>query len=314
MRYKFIDLFAGIGGFRLAFDNLSCECVMSSEIDIEATKTYEANFGDKPLGDICAIKSIPYHSILLAGFPCQPFSLAGKRKGFEDTRGTLFFEILRILKSNKPKSFLLENVAGLINHDKGNTFQVILNSLKGLGYKVFYEVINSKDLGIPQNRSRIYIVGFLNKRAKFTFPKPIFNIELEDIIDWNNLECNLSPTVLNHIKNHSSSGLLINQGKLSLITEMRPSRCNSRGDGISPCLTAKMGTGGNNIPVIYSLKRTLSLEEALQIMTFPKDFKLPNSKMASYKQIGNSVVTQYVQSIGEVMIKTLDSLRRRRRS
>lgn len=161
-KYKAIDLFAGIGGIRLGFANAfkdNIEFVFSSEIDKYAQQTYTANFGETPHGDITKIneKDIPSHDILLAGFPCQAFSIAGKRLGFEDIRGTLFFEVARIIKYHKPKIVFLENVKGFVNHDNGNTFKVVKETLQDLGYKVYAKVLNAKDFGIPQNRERIYI-------------------------------------------------------------------------------------------------------------------------------------------------------------
>ena len=176
-KYKTIDLFAGIGGLRLGFERTGrTETVFSSEIDKFARKTYEANFGSEPFGDITKIEAsdIPDHDILLAGFPCQAFSHAGLKKGFEDIRGTLFFDVARILKEKRPKAFLLENVKGLISHDKGNTFKTILETLNELGYDVHYKILNTKDFNIPQNRERIYIVGFLKEAVSnssvFDFP------------------------------------------------------------------------------------------------------------------------------------------------
>ena len=175
--FTFIDLFSGIGGFRLAFESVGGKCVFSSDIDKWANETYFMNFGEYPHGDISEIdeNQIPDHDILCAGFPCQPFSIGGYRKGFCDTRGTLFFEIERILKAKKPKMFLLENVKGLTNHDKGRTFKVIKESLWNLGYSLFYQVLNSKDYGVPQNRERIFIVGFRDEVKSFKFPIPIEN-------------------------------------------------------------------------------------------------------------------------------------------
>ena len=177
--YEMIDLFAGIGGTRLGFQlHGNVKTVFSSEWDKFAQKTYSANFGELPAGDITKIdeKDIPKHDILVAGFPCQAFSQAGLKRGFEDTRGTLFFDIARILKEKRPRMFLLENVKNLISHDKGKTFEVIINTLKELNYTVFYKVLAARDYGVPQNREHIYIVGFdknVYSEVKFEFPKPI---------------------------------------------------------------------------------------------------------------------------------------------
>ena len=174
---KFIDLFAGIGGIRIPFDEMGYECVFSSEWDEKACKTYQANFGDTPHGDITKISAedIPSFDICLAGFPCQAFSIMGKMQGFADTRGTMFFEIERILSYHKPKAILLENVKQLVTHDKGRTFKVILERLDKLGYHVKYQVLNALDFGLPQKRERVIIVGFRDKNLAdefdFTFEK-----------------------------------------------------------------------------------------------------------------------------------------------
>lgn len=171
---RFIDLFAGIGGLRLGFESaasalgIETECVMSSEINAKSRATYESNFNERSLGDIHAIDSSKEFDFLLAGFPCQPFSYAGKQKGFGDTRGTLFFEIERFLNQNKPEGFLLENVRGLTTHDGGKTFATILQALESQGYGVTYLVLNSSTLGVPQNRVRVYILGLLNRKPKLT--------------------------------------------------------------------------------------------------------------------------------------------------
>lgn len=195
---QFIDLFSGIGGFRLALENLGLECVFSSEIDKFARQTYKANFGVEPSGDITKISSdeIPNHDILCAGFPCQAFSIAGKRRGFDDTRGTLFFEVARIIRDKQPKAFILENVPGLVSHEKGATFQTIIDTLAitingqksfietdNLGYHVYYGYLNSKDFGVAQNRKRIFIVGFRDP-INFRLPGPTNStVKLKDILD-----------------------------------------------------------------------------------------------------------------------------------
>lgn len=195
---KFIDLFCGIGGFRLALESLGLECVFSSEIDKFARQTYKANFGTEPHGDITKISSdeIPNHDILCAGFPCQAFSIAGKRRGFDDTRGTLFFEVARIIKDKQPKAFILENVPGLVSHDSGKTFQTIIDTLAttingqksfletdNLGYHVYFGYLNSKDFGVAQNRKRIFIVGF-KEPINFRLPSTVNStVKLKDILE-----------------------------------------------------------------------------------------------------------------------------------
>lgn len=171
-KFRFIDLFAGIGGIRIPFDKHNGECVFSSEIDPHAQEVYRENFGEKPFGDITKInpKSIPDHDILLGGFPCQAFSIIGQQKGFADTRGTLFFNIEQILREKRPKAFLLENVKQLYTHDKGRTYKTIYEKLRDLGYQVHTEILSALDFGVPQKRERTYIVGFL-KKTDFQFPE-----------------------------------------------------------------------------------------------------------------------------------------------
>ena len=179
MKIKFVDLFAGIGGIRLGLEsslmaiNMESECVFSSEIDLKAQSTYESNFGEKPWGDIREAKNLPKHDILLAGFPCQPFSYAGKQRGFGDTRGTLFFEIERLIESSQPEMFLLENVRGLISHDGGRTLKTIYSNLERLGYGVSHVLLNSALHGVPQNRMRVYIVGIKNHKPLITIPEDL---------------------------------------------------------------------------------------------------------------------------------------------
>ncbi len=185
---KTIDLFAGIGGIRLGFETWGCKNVFTSEWDKDAQTMYEANFGEKPFGDITEIapQDIPNHDILLAGFPCQPFSIIGNMQGFSDTRGTLFFNIEEILRVKQPYAFLLENVKQLRTHDKGRTFQIILEKLKSLGYFVHYTILNALDFGLPQKRERAVIVGF-KENLHFSFPKPTNTyIPLSEILEPEN--------------------------------------------------------------------------------------------------------------------------------
>lgn len=310
--FTFIDLFSGIGGFRLAFESIGGKCIFSSDIDKWANKTYFMNFGEYPYGDISKISEdeIPNHDILCAGFPCQPFSIGGYRKGFCDTRGTLFFEIERILKAKKPKMFLLENVKGLTNHDKGKTFKVIQASLLNLGYSIFYQVLNSKDYGIPQNRERIFIVGFKEDVEEFNFPKPLEKkININDLLEKDVKNHELSEIASNHLKKHYTKFLKnkkVNNDYPIFATEIRPSRCSIKNDGNSPCLTAKMGTGGNNVPVLVKENRKLTVRECLRLQGFPEDYKIKDNYSQSYKQIGNSITVPIVTLIAREMIKYLN--------
>ncbi|CAM3371195.1 DNA cytosine methyltransferase [Empedobacter stercoris] len=317
---KFIDLFCGIGGFRLGFESIGGECVFSSDIDKYACETYYNNFGDYPFGDITQIdaKDIPDFDLLCGGFPCQPFSIGGLRKGFQDTRGTLFFHIERIIRDKKPKAFILENVKGLVNHDSGKTLDVILNKLAikingnintnrfndCLNYHVFYKVVNSKDFGVPQNRERIYIIGFKND-VDFKFPDvQIKNVFLSDIIDEtiekNTISETLKFNIDNHLQLHSKYNI-VKDLKYLLAYEVRKSRATFRFDNLSPTLTAKMGTGGNNVPVLVNHGRKLTTDECLKIQGYPKDYKIKFNNSQSYKQIGNSVSVPVIKYLAEAM-------------
>jgi DNA (cytosine-5)-methyltransferase 1 len=319
---NFIDLFCGIGGFRIAFERAGGKCVFSSDIDKYACETYQSNFNDYPLSDITKIneKSLPPFDVLCAGFPCQPFSIGGLRKGFYDTRGTLFFDIERIIRYNKPKAFILENVKGIVNHDNGKTLKTILNKLGSkingetniekfddcLNYFVHYKVINSKDFGVPQNRERIYIIGFL-KDFHFEFPQSkIKSKNLMDIIDKNAKSNSISPTLkFNidfHLKSHPKYNEIKNL-KYLLAYEVRKSRSTFRFDNLSPTLTAKMGTGGNNVPVIVNLQRKLTTNECLKIQGYPDNYKIKFNNSQSYKQIGNSVSVPVVTALAKEICK-----------
>ena len=316
---RFIDLFSGIGGFRMALEKLNHKCVFSADNDKYACDTYYKNFKEYPLIDIkkLSAKKIPNHDILCAGFPCQPFSIAGERRGFNDTRGTLFFDIVRILKEKKPKIFILENVKGLVNHDKGKTFKKIINILsnkvngkinkskrENLGYNVFWKVLNSYDFNAPQNRERVFIIGFKNQNINYKFPK---NIKLK--INLNNL-INKRPKkirrisrlskgyIYKHLKKHQNYKKIKDLNYL-VANEVRRSRCNFRFDNISPCLTTKMGTGGNNVPYLVNQDRFFTLDECLLLQGFPKNFKLTNNYTEALKQIGNSVTINVVKKIAQ---------------
>lgn len=309
--FTFIDLFSGIGGFRLAFESLGGKCVFSSDIDEKACDTYELNFGERPSGDISKIdsKSIPNHDILCGGFPCQPFSIGGLRKGFQDTRGTLFFEVERIIRDKKPKAFFLENVRGLINHDKGRTFSTIKEKLRELGYQLYYQVFNSKNYGVPQNRERIFIIGFKEK-SNFKFPEPIKEeISIKDILEKNVTNHNITDIARVHVKKHlekfKEKNPNYSKDMFLTATEIRPSRCLIRKDEISPCLTAKMGTGGNNVPVIVNEFRKFTVRECLRLQGFPETFKMKDNYGQSYKQIGNSVTVPVIRLVAKEIIKEL---------
>ena len=304
---KFIDLFAGIGGLRLGFEKAGAECVFSSEIDKHAHITYELNFGEKPAGDIRQIpsKNIPQHDILLAGFPCQPFSVAGEKKGLKDVRGNLFYEILRILQDKQPKAFLLENVKGLTSLNKGRTFQIIQEELKTCAYQVYSQVLNTMNYGnLPQTRERIYIVGFLKDHG-FSFPKPIaLKKNIQDIIlkerqdkKYYYDKFDMFQTLKKHITRQDT----VYQWRRSYVRENKNQVC--------PTLMAHMGTGGHNVPLIkdkYGIRK-LTPRECAKFQGFPDSYKLPSqlSDCHLYKQLGNSVSIPVIKRIAKQITKSL---------
>ncbi|MBE6413342.1 MAG: DNA cytosine methyltransferase [Verrucomicrobiaceae bacterium] len=309
MKFKFIDLFCGLGGFRIAFEKLGGECVFSSDIDKHVQKIYKLNFGEFPHGDITKIdaKDIPSHDILCAGFPCQPFSMAGRRLGFKDTRGTLFFDVARILKEKQPIGFVLENVKGLTNHDNGNTLKVILNTLNEIGYNYRYKVLNAKNYNVPQNRERWYCIGVRKdcdiNIDNFIFPKEeVLKISLADVIEpiINNDGYLISSTCKRNIEVHiKKKNICISD--YTLAYDIRPSRCHFTTGNISNCLTAKMGTGGSNVAVVIKQERKLTERECLRLMGFPDSYIIGNGYQA-YKQIGNSVVVPIISRLAENFI------------
>jgi DNA (cytosine-5)-methyltransferase 1 len=303
-------LFCGLGGFRLAFEKAGGKCVFSSDIDEPVQKTYAMNFGEMPYGDITKIeaKDIPDHDILCAGFPCQPFSTAGRRLGFEDTRGTLFFEVARILKEKKPLGFILENVKGLTNHDGGHTLEVILNTLDEIGYNYKYAVLNAKEYNVPQNRERWYCVGlrkdYKSNISDFEFPrKEELTVKLSDIIeqDIDISDYIVSKTCERNIKIFVEKKS-VDVTPHTLAYDIRPSRCHFIKGDISNCLTAKMGTGGSNVAVVVAQNRKLTERECLRIMGFPDDYKIGKGYQA-YKQIGNSVVVPVISKLAEELVE-----------
>ena len=323
-KLKFIDLFAGIGGFRLGFENAGCKCVFSSEIDDHACEMYELNFGENPRCDITQLnpKNIPDFDILCAGFPCQAFSICGKQKGFYDeTRGTLFFDICRIIEEKKPKAFVLENVSNLEKHDSGRTLTVMLSVLSELGYTVVYKVLNARNFGVPQNRERIIIVGNLNGRA-FDFTKLKTNtIEtmkpfLDKAADFEILPKE-SYTILDdsQIKKQSKSGLIFcgYRNKKMRTVGVRPgtehlSRVHKQpnriysSSGIHPTLASQESSGR------YFIKdgdvvRKLTMDECFRFMGFPENYKKTGSTANLYARIGNSICVNMVKAVADEIVK-----------
>ncbi len=304
--FTFIDLFAGIGGIRLPFQELGGKCLFSSEWDNFAQKTYRVNFGETPSGDITKIKTteIPDFDILLAGFPCQPFSQAGLKKGFSDTRGTMFFEIERILKEKRPKAFLLENVKQLQGHNKGNTLKVILDHLDTLNYAVDYKILRAADFGVPQNRERIYIVGFdrthfkLTNHFKFNFPVPLHSkTRLGDILESDvdekyTISDKLYQGHLRRKKEHQKKG---NGFGFSLFNE-ESSYTNT--------ISARYYKDGSEILIEQPNKnpRKLTPRECARLQGFPECFIIPVSDTQAYKQFGNSVAVPVVREVAKKII------------
>jgi len=321
-QFSFIDLFAGIGGFRIAMQNLRGKCVFTSEIDTNVQKTYLTNFGDKPYGDITKIHelNIPDHDILCAGFPCQPFSIAGFKEGFNDTRGTLFFDIARIIKAKQPKAIFLENVKGLVNHNKGNTLKTILSVLREeLNYYVPEpEVINAKDFGLPQNRERIFIVGFRQdlKINEFEYPKPIpQKVYFKDVKEKSVVETKyyLSnqylQTLKKHRARHESKGngfgyeVISDNGIANAIVVggMGKERNLVYDDRITDFTPTTNIKGEINREYI----RKMTPREWARLQGFPDEFKIEVSDAQAYKQFGNSVAIPAIQATAEQIIKNL---------
>lgn len=315
--HKVISLFSGVGGIDLPFEEAKCEIVFANDFDANAVTTYNKNFKTKAiLDDITKynVQDIPDGDILIAGFPCQPFSIAGYKKGFEDTRGTLFFNVANILNEKKPKIILLENVKNLVSHDNGNTFQVILNTLKDLGYHVKHAVLNACEYGdMPQNRERIYIVGFLDEKSykNFVFPDPIpLKKTIFDVIDFENkVDDKYYYTKTKYPKIMKAFDKV--EPRIGVVYQWRRVYVRANKSGCVPCLTANMGTGGHNVPLVYTKfgLRKLTPQECFNVQGFPKTFELPNISDAHlYKQAGNSVCVGVIERIVQNILEAVDGV------
>ncbi len=281
-KLKFIDLFAGIGGFHLALHNLGAECVFVSEWDKDARKTYETNFAkispklfksNNFAGDITKVEasSIPDFDVLCAGFPCQPFSQAGFKKGFGETRGTLFFDIVRIIKEKQPQAFFLENVRHLLKHDNGKTFNTIKRIIEEeLGYSFHYKIVKASDFGLPQHRPRLFMVGFKDNTLDFKFPNPVpLKFTMSDVFGG---------------KCKKEIGFTLRVGG-------RGSHINDRRNWDSYIVNGKV--------------KRLAPKEGLKMQGFPEDFELPVSHVQAMKQLGNSVAVPAIQAVAECILNTL---------
>lgn len=313
--YKVASLFAGVGGIELGFKQAGFNIVWANEFDKKAQETYNLNFNNYlDPNDIHEVQpqDLPEVDVLTAGFPCQAFSVAGYRKGFEDKRGNLFFEVLRLIKNRPPKVLFLENVKNLVGHDKGNTYKVILEALKYHGYLVKDKVLNASEYGnVPQNRERIYIVAFQNKDEfeRFVFPDPRpLNKKLSNVIDFNSKVDNsyyYTPE-----KNKFYDELEKNITNKDTVYQWRRVYVRENKSGLCPTLTANMGTGGHNVPLVYTDHgiRKLTPRECFNLQGFPGDFQLPEDMAKShlYKQAGNSVVVPVIKAIASNIKIALD--------
>jgi DNA (cytosine-5)-methyltransferase 1 len=312
-QFTFIDLFAGIGGFRIALENLGGKCVFSSEWDRHSKETYYKNYGEIPFGDITKFTSVsrvadlssekvPVHDILCGGFPCQPFSQAGRQLGFEDARGTLFFDILTIAKEKKPKVLFLENVKRLKGHDKGKTFSVICNSLREIGYKVYAKVVRAYDHGVPQNRERIFIVAF-SEPLKFKFPSPTPHRMYKKVGDVLEPKPEERFTISDkmweghqrRLREHRNKG---NGFGYSLFTSE---------DEYVNTISARYWKDGSEILIDQGDKnpRVLTPRECARIQGYPEEFKPHESKRHAYQQFGNSVAVPVISAIGGEILKAI---------
>ncbi|MFC7347353.1 DNA cytosine methyltransferase [Chryseobacterium zhengzhouense] len=333
--FKFIDLFAGIGGFRIALQNLGGKCVFTSEWDKFAQITYRENFGEVPFGDITKDSTKNYipneFDVLCGGFPCQPFSYAGRNEGFKDkTRGTLFFDVLEIIEKHKPKMFFLENVKGLVSHDKGKTLNTILDSLKDLGYDIHWKVLSSLDFGVPQKRERWYCVGF-DKKVDFKFPEgqKVNQATLRDIVEKNE-DVKLKLTdfeierISHHFSNSSKSERVLHdnskylshtkKGKYGVYSYQKADKSlrfhvgdaskTQIQEAFYACLDTYAPTIiANRVPKLWDIGRKLSVLESKRLQSFPDNFVFPVSDNQAYKQLGNSVTVKVIQLVMENMLK-----------
>jgi len=306
----FIDLFAGIGGFRLALNSFGAKCVFTSEWDKSAQEVYESNFGDKPHGDITSIdeKDIPEHDILCGGFPCQAFSISGKQRGFEDTRGTLFFDIIRIARHHKPKILFLENVSNFEKHDNGNTLKTILSAIEEINYDVYYQVLNASDFGIPHKRERIFFVCFRKdleiKNFQFTKnvnnPVKLLDITLPDeavkeyIINREDIEYHNVKVDIDIFGNYPQKPIRVGTVNKGGQGERIYHEC-----GHAITLSAYGGGVGakTGLYLINGKVRKLAPRECARLLGLPDSFKIAQNKNQAYKQFGNGVVVDVLQFI-----------------
>lgn len=304
--YTFIDLFAGLGGFRLALESLGAKCVYSNEWDVPAQKVYKANFGETPEGDITKVdeKTIPDHDIICAGFPCQAFSISGKRRGFEDSRGTLFFDVARIVKEKKPKVVFMENVRNFAAHDGGRTIEVVKNTMEELGYSFNYKVLSATDYGVPQKRERVYMVCFRNDLGvtDFKYPEPfkltrhVEDFLLKDNEEVEKLYVDRPDTYYNDTIDSEYSDKTI---RLGIVNKGGQGERIYSTKGIAITFSAYGGgafakTGGY---LVNGRPRKLHPRECARLMGFPDSYIMSENRLQAYKQFGNSVVVDVLQYV-----------------
>ena len=319
----FIDLFAGLGGFRLALESLGARCVYSNEWNKQAQDVYQENFGERPQGDITKVdeKTIPDHDIVCAGFPCQAFSISGKMRGFEDSRGTLFFDVARIVKEKKPKVVFMENVRNFARHDGGRTLQVVRSTMEGLGYSFDYKVLSALDYGVPQKRERVYMVCFRkdlagdsSSKINFEFPKPfaltrhVEDFLLPDGAETAPLYCNRTDIFYNSKKDDKHSNRPI---KLGIVNKGGQGERIYSAKGIAVTFSAYGGgvfakTGGY---LVNGRPRRLHPRECARLMGYPDSYKISKRPNQAYKQFGNSVVVDVLQLIGMQIAAALEGAR-----
>ncbi len=300
---KFVDLFCGIGGFRVAVENiqLNCECVFSCDFDLDSQKSYEANFGEKPFGDITKIheNEIPEHDVLFAGFPCQAFSICGDQKGFEDTRGTLFFDIARILQAKRPKAFVLENVKQLVSHNQGKTLVRILETLENLGYQVHHKVLNALDFGLPQKRERVFIVGFREPRY---FVWKLKKVPMKSLCEV--LEPEVAP---NYFASEKIKQNRLRSVENKIIKDELTIWHENKGGNISPLpYSCALRSGASYNYLLVNGERRLTEREMLRLQGFPEDYKVVGGYQAMRKLAGNSVAIPCVEAVLHSVLSALE--------
>ncbi len=320
-KFTFIDIFSGIGGFRIGLQKIGGKCILSSDINDHSRSVYYSNFGEHPFGDIRNVnkEDIPSHDILTAGFPCQPFSISGLKKGFDDERGGLIYDILEIVKNKNPKVIFLENVKHLIHHNKGKTFNIIINSIEKLGYKVSYQLVNASDFGVPQNRERIIIIGHHKRKFDFSKIKKDAKIAIKHFLDpygdFDFLDKNEYTLIENPTRQDSGlifcgyrnkkirkAGVRIGTEHLSRVHK-QPNRIYSS-EGVHPTLPSQETSG--RFWIYHEGKvRKLTINECYRIMGFPDSFVKSTITGEQYKQIGNSVSIPMIERIGIEILKQL---------